>query len=105
MVAVSRSTLRLCAFLLLAVAIGAVQFDRRHALPGKWHECVWLLLGGALALETSLDLRSGSTILVYSTIERATDPTGYWTAIAITGALALCVTIGTAGAIIGLWQW
>ena len=97
-----RTDLRL---LMLGVVLGFVIADQRHPFPRFWHHWAWVGLGGSFALVTMLDVKDGTTTLVRSAVERATDPTGFWTAIIINGVIGVGVTLGAAGALMKLWEF
>lgn len=66
---------------------------------------IFIGVGSLLGFATWLDVRSGSSSLIISTFKRSEDSTGFWTYVAINGAIGGVFAFGALGDLLGLWRF
>jgi hypothetical protein len=92
---------------IFGVAVAAIIFYQAHPEQfGRFgRDGIFLGVGSLLALATWLDVRSGSCSLIVSTFKRSEDSTGFWTYVAINGAIGGLFAFGALGDLLGLWRF
>ena len=88
------------------IALAAVLFAQAHPqqLGRAASDGVFMSVGSLLVIATWLDVRSGTSTLCLSTFKRSEDSTGFWTYVAINGAIGGLMFFGALGDLLGLWH-
>jgi hypothetical protein len=99
--------LKVAGFTIGVIAVLVLWFCKSHPqqLSRSGSDWIHFAMGVALTLFASSDIKSGVTGLVGPTFKRSEDPLGYWVFISVMAIVAAGVTVGTLGAILGLWQF
>ena len=88
------------------IALAALLFEQAHPqqLGRAGSDGIFMGVGSLLVIATLLDVRSGTSTLCLSTFKRSEDSTGFWTYVAINGAIGGLMVLGALGNLLGLWH-
>jgi hypothetical protein len=90
---------------LFIIAFVGIVYSENHRLGRFGGAAVALLCGGVLIGTVVVDVRSGATTMVYSTVARTDDPLGFWTSTVISGVAGAAAIVLSIGILLGLWQF
>lgn len=85
-----------------AVLVG-LYYVKWHHFSGADDSFVGLAIGCVAVALAAIDLRVGTTSLVYSTIKRSEDSVAYWTAVLLTAGLGVSLVVLSSGDLLGWW--